>query len=547
MKKSLLLVLLFSVLVLYTKAQSALFERSIMQNGTNDTIELSTGMLVIVATSSDDAEQEDDAMDALNDDDLDMGWEGDPEKLHIVTSGLRFQNITIPKGAVIDSAFIQFCAHEGKSAEDIAKITITAEATDNASTYDLDNNITSRAQTNASLLWTVAEEWGIWEFYRTPDIRSLIQEVVNREGWTFGNALALQLKGENQGPSDFENAREVEAFENIADPEDGGDGRNHPERAPKLLIYYTAPSFVMERSIQQNGANDTIELSTGELVIVSTSSDDAEQEDLAMDALNDDDLDMGWEGDPEKLHELHTGLRFQNITIPKGATIDSAFIRFCAHEGKSAEDVAKITIVGEASDNAVTYDLENLITARPQTSASLVWTVAEEWDIWEFYSTPNIANIVQEIVNRNAWVYGNAMAFMLKGENQGPSDLENAREVEAYENIADPEDGGDGKNHPERVPQLIVYYRSTTGIAETTLGTALFSLSPNPVNNKKVTVHLTNDAPASCSVYNMQGERVLLTNIKASTTLNLEGIAEGIYLVRIQQNGKISSQKLLVD
>jgi hypothetical protein len=29
--------------------------------------------------------------------------------------------------------------------------------------------------------------------------------------------------------SEDENARELESFENIADPEDGGDGQHHPE------------------------------------------------------------------------------------------------------------------------------------------------------------------------------------------------------------------------------------------------------------------------------------------------------------------------------
>jgi hypothetical protein len=93
------------------RGQSGLFERTIVQNGTNDTITLSNGNIVDIGTSSDDAEQEQDAMDALSDDDLDIGWEGDPTKMFVVTAGLRFQNITIPKGATIDSAFIVFCSH----------------------------------------------------------------------------------------------------------------------------------------------------------------------------------------------------------------------------------------------------------------------------------------------------------------------------------------------------------------------------------------------------------------------------------------------------
>ncbi len=545
--------LLFAIFMLamgYTlQAQSAMFDRRIMQNGTNDTIELSTGELVIVATSSDDAEQEQDAMDALNDDDLDIGWEGEPEKLFIVTAGLRFQNITIPAGAIIDSAFVEFCSHEGKSAEDVAKINITAEATDNAVTFDLDNLITARPKTTASVRWEVAEEWDLWAFYRTPDIKDIIQEVVDRDGWSLGNALALIFQGEDQGPSDLENAREVEGFENIADPEDGGDGVNHPERIPRLVIYYTAPTFVLERRIVQNGANDTIELSTGELIIVNTSSDDAEQEHDAMDALTDDDLDMGWEGEPEKLFIVTAGLRFQNITIPQNATIDSAYLRFCSHEGKTAEDVANLTIVGEASDNAATYDLENLITARPQTTASVEWTVAEEWGLWEFYRSPDIAPVVQEIVNRAGWYSGNSMAFTMLGEDQGPSDLENAREVEAFENIADPEDGGDGVNHPERVPQLLIYYRTNTGITESIESKPAFIISPNPATNGIVNIRLVQDEASVVSVYNQLGALVLTQVIENGpvSSIHVNGLSKGLYLITLKQGNTVSSQKLILE
>lgn len=66
---------------------------------------------VIFAASSDDAEQVNDEIDALYDDDLDAGWEGAPEDRIINNTGLRFRNIHIPQGAKIDSAFIIFYSH----------------------------------------------------------------------------------------------------------------------------------------------------------------------------------------------------------------------------------------------------------------------------------------------------------------------------------------------------------------------------------------------------------------------------------------------------
>ena len=117
----------------------------------------------------------------------------------------------------------------------------------------------------------------------------------------------------------------------------------------------------IERSIIKTGEH------TDEGVTFDASSDDAEQENDELDGLYDDDLDVGWEGEAIDLNILTTGLRFQNITIPKGAKIDSAFIEVHSHEAKTAEDVAILTIKAEATDNAATYTEDALITDRPTT------------------------------------------------------------------------------------------------------------------------------------------------------------------------------------
>ena len=103
MRKPLLLPILLLVLLASTTlafGQNFSFSRHIM---VTDTI---TDEGVTLAVSSDDAEQENDEIDSLFDDDLDAGWEGDPEDLNVLTCGLRFRNILIPQGATIDSAFI---------------------------------------------------------------------------------------------------------------------------------------------------------------------------------------------------------------------------------------------------------------------------------------------------------------------------------------------------------------------------------------------------------------------------------------------------------
>ncbi|MDX1908038.1 MAG: T9SS type A sorting domain-containing protein [Bacteroidia bacterium] len=218
--------------------------------------------------------------------------------------------------------------------------------------------------------------------------------------------------------------------------------------------------------IQQTGLDGTTAIST----------DDAEQLNNAIDKLFDDDLDMGWEGD--EFNVVTLGLVFRGLDMPQGATIDSAFVVFYAHEDEG--DLAKVTIHAEAADSAVTYNETDLITARPQTTAEVKWDVADAWTIWTPHRTPDLKTLVQEVVSRPGWKPGNSINLIFSGEDQGASTQDNARDVEAFENIADPDDGGDGLNHPERIPQLLVYYSGRTAADDRLTVTGL-TVSPNPI------------------------------------------------------------------
>lgn len=188
-----------------------------------------------VSVSFDDGEYENDAIDKLDDDDLDMGWEG--EDLNIMTSFTRFQNVSIPQGAVIESAILTIYAHEDEA--DDAYINVYAEAADNSAAFAETEMLADITWTTAMVDWDCTEPWTMWEPYSSPDLKTVVQEVVDRAGWQSGNALTLFMQGEDQGASLLDNARDFESFENIEDPEDGGDGKHHPERIPVLTVTYT--------------------------------------------------------------------------------------------------------------------------------------------------------------------------------------------------------------------------------------------------------------------------------------------------------------------
>ncbi|NIW29876.1 MAG: hypothetical protein GWN25_22740, partial [Actinobacteria bacterium] len=103
-----------------------------------------------------------------------------------------------------------------------AQLTIEGEASDDARLFEKrDEDVTSRTRTQGAVAWSPAP-WGqIGEAgpdQRTPDLGALVQEIVDRPGWSAGNAMAFVISGSGR--------RTAEAYD--------GD-RN---RAPVLEIGY---------------------------------------------------------------------------------------------------------------------------------------------------------------------------------------------------------------------------------------------------------------------------------------------------------------------
>ena len=113
--------------------------------------------------------------------------------------GIRFEGIRIPRGTEIKKAFLQFTKNEPDSEAEPSELTIHAELSGNAETFiESKHNISSRNRTKASVKWS-PEKWAIVgersEKQRTPDLSSLIQEVVDQPDWREGNALVLIIIG----------------------------------------------------------------------------------------------------------------------------------------------------------------------------------------------------------------------------------------------------------------------------------------------------------------------------------------------------------------
>ena len=106
-----------------------------------------------------------------------------------------------------------------------------------------------------------------------------------------------------------------------------------------------------------------------------------------------------------------SGMRFLNVTVPKDAVITQAFLTFTAIYDDRPE-ASLMNIYGEDADNAVTFSTGPNFAGRVKTTAYTVWDAEEAWTAELTYDSPDLKDIVQEIVNRASWVSNNAMVFL---------------------------------------------------------------------------------------------------------------------------------------
>lgn len=171
-----------------------------------------------VTRSQDDAEQKTNGKMYLTSSDLELVDDAvhDTEMV-----GMRFTGVTIPPGATIESAYVQFTADEKHSGA--TSLLIRAHDTNDAGAFTkAKHNLSNRPLTDAAVAWNPVA-WNTKNVatgkQRTPDLADVIQEIVDRPGWDSGNAIALVVTGSGT---------------RTADSYDGG-----ANKAPRLHVEYT--------------------------------------------------------------------------------------------------------------------------------------------------------------------------------------------------------------------------------------------------------------------------------------------------------------------
>jgi len=336
--------------------------------------------------------------------------EGDQQMI-----ALRFANLNIPQGATLTDATLTLTPNAAPASNLESTWEITAEQTDDSeSLNDGTGNITSRSTGGSSVSWTLGTSDLVTQDVpgESVDIKTVLQDVIDRSGWCGGNALTLLLEssGGTVNEKRFLHSRDSDS-----------------SFAPKLNYTF--------------GASETGCVKATETAQTGLSGDDAEQFGTSVDVI-DNDLDIGF--DSEQGSDQTVGLRFQGIDLPNAANILSAEIIFTSRG--TSTDTAEFTIKGIDEDEVTQFSsTPDDITDRTTTTSSVAWS-ADVWNVAAAeFPTDDIKDIVQEIVDRPGWVSGNSMGFII--------------ETTTGTRIAETADGDASKS-----PQLSVVYQSTVDV-----------------------------------------------------------------------------------
>jgi hypothetical protein len=120
-----------------------------------------------------------------------------------------------------------------------------------------------------------------------------------------------------------------------------------------------------------------------------------------------------WTGTGASTSSSYLGLRFNNVVIPRGATITGARLEF--YTTQSQRITLNALIKPESADNSATFTSGSKPSQRTLSSVSIPHSSDVQWyaNTWNVFQ--DVSSLVQTIVNRSGWNSGNSLALVIKG------------------------------------------------------------------------------------------------------------------------------------
>lgn len=295
------------------------------------------------------------------------------------TTGLRFQTVNVPQGAIITRATLNFVP--ASSDDRTVSFSVAAENSDNASDFS-GGDFTARAAT-AATPWTPAP----WRTENPPvhtengaDVTTQVQAVVNRAGWCGNNAMAFTLT-----PSGGTGSR-------TAVSQDGNDGFK-----PMLSISYTGGEAGCMTPI--------VDLSLLE------DKDDARQ--YRTNSSNTKTVSVSESTMSFADTNVYIGARFQKVPFKKGATIKDVRLIVTPSSANNSAVTADVYFDNADDSAAFSASTDNLGQRTASAKTSCTFT-SQGPGIPVYCEAPGLKTALQNVLARSGWKDGNALSVLIK-------------------------------------------------------------------------------------------------------------------------------------
>ena len=141
--------------------------------------------------------------------------------------------------------------------------------------------------------------------------------------------------------------------------------------------------------------------------------DDAEEDANGQVDLTSSDLELVEDGAPQTV-----GVRFNKLNLARGTKIRGAYLQFTCDEASKDETALQIAVEESANPSRFSATPRD-ISSRPKSKTQIAWSPAE-WktakEAAQVQRTPDLAALVQSVVDQADWQPGNSMAFIFTGK-----------------------------------------------------------------------------------------------------------------------------------
>lgn len=298
-------------------------------------------------------------------------------------SAFRFTDINVLNSSTLDSAYLRFYVTGVNTAAPTIRCYAFDEDDSAALNSETDVDTRHGTLTTAYVEFTPSSSLDN-QWTATPDISSVIEEVVARAGWVIGNDLTLVLQPE---PATWSSQERI-----------------------KIMAYDGDP-----------GLAATLELNAA---AVPTGESDSGTVDQQISASGNDGY---MKGEDSSLNTVNnriycghttsaTGYEgwwlFTSLGIEQGATIDTAYIK--GDPGSQAGSSFDLRIMAADEDDAAVPSTFTDGDTRTRTTAYVDWTFSGS--AGTRYDSPSLVTVIQEVVDRAGWT--NTSNILLFCRNQ---------------------------------------------------------------------------------------------------------------------------------